>query len=114
MKIDFRKIEIKDINGNVSVIDLSKELGNLIYKNTPDLGELEFAQELYKNGEVEVDESKAESNTNKEKLGAEFPFTRFFYEYKEPEKADDLLAEFMEIEKTLADKIKSLTESEVL
>ena len=60
MKIDFRKIEIKDINGNVSVIDLSKELGNLIYKNTPDLGELEFAQELYKNGEVEVDDSKAE------------------------------------------------------
>ena len=59
MKIDFRKIEIEDINGNVSVIDLSKELGNLIYKNTPDLGELEFAQELYKNGEVEVDEPKA-------------------------------------------------------
>ena len=41
-------------------------------------------------------------------------FVSFFYEYKEPEKADDLLAEFMEIEKTLADKIKSLTESEVL
>lgn len=60
MKIDFRKIEIEDINGNVSVIDLSKELGNLIYKNTPDLGELEFAQELYKNGEVDIDGSKAE------------------------------------------------------
>lgn len=60
MKIDFRKIEIEDINGNVSVIDLSKELGNLIYKNTPDLGELEFAQELYKNGEVDIDGAKAE------------------------------------------------------
>jgi hypothetical protein len=60
MKIDFRKIEIEDINGNVSVIDLSKELGNLIYKNTPDLGELEFAQELYKNGEVDIDGPKAE------------------------------------------------------
>lgn len=56
----------------------------------------------------EFDETKAVSSTNKEKLGAEFPFTRFFYEYKEPESSDKLLAEFMEIEKDLADKIKSL------
>ena len=49
-----------------------------------------------------------------EKKGAEFPFTRFFYKYQEPEKADDLLAQFMELEKSLAEKISALQESEVL
>lgn len=62
----------------------------------------------------EYDPNKKESATNKEKLGAEFPFTRFFYEYKEPEKADDLLAQFMELEKSLTEKIAALQESEGL
>ena len=44
----------------------------------------------------------------KEKQGAEFPFTRFFYEYKAPEAADDLLAQFMELEKSLTTKIAQL------
>ena len=60
----------------------------------------------------EFDPKKKESATNKEKLGAEFPFTRFFYEYKEPEKADDLLAQFMELENSLSKKIAALQESE--
>lgn len=54
----------------------------------------------------EFDPEKKESAINKEKLGAEFPFTRFFYEYKEPEKADDLLAQFMELEKSLSEKLR--------
>ena len=56
----------------------------------------------------EFNPEKKESATNKEKLGAEFPFTRFFYEYKEPEKADDLLAQFMKLEKSLSEKNCSL------
>ena len=60
----------------------------------------------------EFDPEKKESASNKEKLGAEFPFTRFFYKYKEPEKADDLLAQFMELEKSLSAKIAALQESE--
>ena len=56
----------------------------------------------------EYDPKKAESATNKEKLGAEFPFTRYFYEYHEPEKADDLLAQFMELEASLSEKIATL------
>jgi len=58
MKIDFRKIEVTDLEGNKSTFDVSKELGNTIYNNTTDLGE--FAQEVYKHGEVEVDSEKAE------------------------------------------------------
>jgi type I restriction enzyme M protein len=56
----------------------------------------------------EFDENKAISASNRERLGAEFPFTRFFYEYHEPEKADDLLAEFMELEASLSEKIAAL------
>ena len=55
-KIDFRKILVEDVTGKNSTLDISKELGNAIYKNTPDLGELDFAQELYKKGEYSIDE----------------------------------------------------------
>lgn len=61
----------------------------------------------------EYDPKKKTSPSNKERLGAEFPFTRFFYEYKEPEKADDLLKQFMNLEKSLVDKVAELCESEV-
>lgn len=56
----------------------------------------------------EFDPKKAESATNKEKLGADFPFTRYFYEYHEPEKADELLAQFMALEESLSAKIAAL------
>lgn len=46
------------------------------------------------------------------KTGAEIPFTRYFYEYKEPEKAEELLKKFMIIENELSDKIKALLEEE--
>lgn len=59
MKIDFRKIEVKNIEGNKSTVDISKELGNSIYKNTADLGELELARSIYKDGEIEVEAEQA-------------------------------------------------------
>lgn len=60
MKIDFRKIQVKDIEGNIVPFDISKMLGNTIYQNTADLGELELAQNIYKNGEVELLPEQAE------------------------------------------------------
>lgn len=61
MKIDFRNIQIKDIEGNNSTFDISKMLGNAIYQKTADLGELELAQNIYKNGEVELSPEQVES-----------------------------------------------------
>lgn len=58
-KIDFRKIIVKDIEGKETTMDIAKVMGNTIYNNTPDLGELEFAQEIYKKGEVDVTEERA-------------------------------------------------------
>lgn len=60
MKIDFRKIQVKDIEGNNSTVDIAKMLGNAIYQKTADLGELELAQTIYKNGEVELSTEQAE------------------------------------------------------
>lgn len=59
MKINFREIAVKDIEGNNSTLDLSKELGNTIYKRTADLGELDLARDIYRNGEVDVDAGQA-------------------------------------------------------
>lgn len=60
MKIDFRNIQVKDIEGNNSTVDIAKMLGNAIYQRTADLGELELAQNIYKNGEVELSTDQAE------------------------------------------------------
>lgn len=60
MKIDFRNIQVKDIEGNNSTVDIAKMLGNTIYQKTADLGELELAQQIYKNGEVELSTNQAE------------------------------------------------------
>lgn len=60
MKIDFRNIQVKDIEGNNSTVDIAKMLGNAIYQKTADLGELELAQQIYKNGEVELSTEQAE------------------------------------------------------
>lgn len=60
MKVDFRKIQLKDIEGGIVPFDMSKVLGNIIYQKTRDLGELELAQDIYKNGEVELTPEQAE------------------------------------------------------
>lgn len=57
----------------------------------------------------EFDPKKKITATNKPKEGAEFPFTRYFYEYQAPVSSDMLLAEFMEIENRLNVKIAELT-----
>ena len=56
MKIDFRKIKCTNIEGDVQELDISKTLGNKIYNETGDLGELDLAQRVYKHGEVELAE----------------------------------------------------------
>ena len=68
---------------------------------------LAMQRDVYKRQEVyphipdaiyfyDFDETKAESATNKERLGAEFPFIRYFREYHEPTDTDTLLTRFLE------------------
>jgi type I restriction enzyme M protein len=82
-------------------IDLEEYFKREVYPHIPDA--------IYA---YEYDENKKTSSNNKERLGAEFPFTRYFYEYKAPEKADDLLAQFTDIERGLMAKVAALTGGE--
>ena len=80
MKIDFRKIVVYDIEGNVMTKeiekkdsegnsigteivpdyrDLSKNLGNAIFFNVEDINEQEIGRKIYRDGEIEIDEARA-------------------------------------------------------
>lgn len=45
---------------------------------------------------------------DEDKVGAELPFTRYFYEYQAPEPAEKLMVEFQELEEELQKLLKSL------
>lgn len=77
--------------------DANEYMKSEVYPHVPDA--------IYR---YEYDPKKADSASNKERLGAEFPFTRYFYEYHEPEKADNLFVQFMDLEKSLSAKITAL------
>jgi type I restriction enzyme M protein len=84
-------------------MDVEEYFKKEVYPHVPDA---HYVYEYGDEGKLSLYPSK--QNLSKEKIGAEFPFTRYFYEYKEPEKADVLLKEFMKLEKSVASKVKEL------
>jgi len=60
MKINFRDFKTMDIEGKEQALDISKELGNTIYRETMDIGEVELARKIYLEGEVELSEGEVE------------------------------------------------------
>lgn len=42
------------------------------------------------------------------KVGAEIPFTRYFYKYSQPKPSAELAAKFMELEQSVSERIKGL------
>ena len=60
MKLKLKEIEVTKIDGSKQKLKLDyKGLANYIFNQTKDLGELELARELYKEGELEVDRETA-------------------------------------------------------
>ena len=60
MKLKLKEIEVTTIDGSKQKLKLDyKGLANYIFNQTKDLGELELARELYKEGELEVDKETA-------------------------------------------------------
>ena len=57
-KVDFRKIEIENISGEKDVIDLSKLIGNAIWNDAKSLEVSELGRNIWKNGEVEIDDEQ--------------------------------------------------------
>lgn len=60
MKIDFSKIEVKDIEGNIVTVDISKELGNMMYLGAQDIAVADLGHEIYHKKEVEIGKKEAE------------------------------------------------------
>ena len=60
MLIDFKNITIKDIEGNESTVDISKDLGNILYRSAVNQEGLEISRELYHNGEMDITKENAE------------------------------------------------------
>lgn len=56
MKIDFSKIMIEDIEGNEIAVDVSKDLGNMMYLNAQDIAVADLGREIYHKKEVELNE----------------------------------------------------------
>ncbi len=54
MEINFKNIKTQDIEGKEQMLDISKDLGNTIYGETMDIGELELARKIYLQGKVEL------------------------------------------------------------
>lgn len=92
-----------------AVIQKDKK-GKIIYDPaTKDSEIIRFNQDTEEYFETEVYPHVPDAHYEWEgKSGAEFPFTRYFYEYIEPPKADNLLAQFFEIEARLAKNIEEL------
>ena len=93
--------------------------GNIVYdKKTKDIEIVKIDEDIneYMKREVlpHVPDAKAffeEDLTKKKpiiKTGAEIPFTRYFYKYKEPEKSEDLLKEFEKLEKEIQKETEEL------
>jgi type I restriction enzyme M protein len=109
----------KDKNGNIIydsttkdteliklTLDVEDYFKREVYPHVPDA---HYVYEYGDEGKLNTYPSKQGAGAlKKEKIGAEFPFTRYFYEYKEPEKSDVLLARFMELEKSIQERIKGL------
>lgn len=124
------KIINKVIDG-LSEMDKKAEIhkdkkGNIIYdKESKDTEIVKFEEDIntYMAREVlpHIPDAKAffegksetatwdEDNGEKTiKIGAEIPFTRYFYEYKEPTPSEELLAKFQELEKQVRENINKL------
>lgn len=52
--IDFRKIEIENIDGSIEAADLSKTLGNAMYVHCQTHEAWELSRKIWKDGEVEL------------------------------------------------------------
>lgn len=59
-KLNFKKIPATDLDGNEFFIDISKDLGNLIFQTTGDIDMYEKSKQIYKKGEVELTKEQAQ------------------------------------------------------
>lgn len=124
IKLDKKLIE--SIAGGLSVMDKTAEIqkdkkGNVLYDDeTKDIEIVKFDETIedYMAREVlpHVPDAVAffEEDTNAKnpviKTGAEIPFTRYFYKYQQPIPSSNLESKFIELEKSVKERISLLFE----
>ena len=122
--IDMNKKLLDKIADGLSVMDKSAEIqrdkkGNILYdKETKDTEIVKFGEDIeeYMAREVlpHVPDAKwfFEEDLSKKtpviKTGAEIPFTRYFYKYQQPKPSEELKKAFLELEKSVNDRISRL------
>ena len=99
------------------------EEGNIIYKNKKPVADpskrdsenvpLDEDIDAYFKREVLPYNPNAWIDKKKTKVGYEIPFTRYFYKYVAPQKADEIKNEILEIEKELDGALKDLFKDEL-
>ena len=115
---------LEKIADGLSVMDKSAEIqrdkkGNVIYdKETKDTEIVKYEEDIdtYMKREVlphipdavAFFEEKADAKKPVIKIGAEIPFTRYFYQYQKPTPSEELEAKFVELEKSVNERIMKL------
>ena len=131
LNLDIDKKLLDKIIDGLSIMDKNAEIqkdkkGNIIYdKDTKDTEIVKWNESIddYMKREVlpHVPDAKAFFDGDDEnalfdndfgkkiiKIGAEIPFTRYFYKYQEPTPSKDLLKKFKDLENTVREKIDAL------
>ena len=117
------------IADGLSVMDKNAEIqrdkkGNVLYdKETKDIEIVKYEEDIdtYMAREVlpHIPDAVAffEENLGAKKpvikVGAEIPFTRYFYKYQQPEKSEVLEQKFLILEKSVSERVKKLFGSEI-
>lgn len=60
VKVDFTKVAVENIMGEIQYEDFSKVVGNQIYNQSKELGEVELAREIYRDGIVNITKKQSE------------------------------------------------------
>lgn len=115
---------IDKIADGLSVMDKNAEVqkdkkGNVLYdKETKDTEIVKFEEDIDAYMEREVlphisdavafFEEKADAKNPVIKTGAEIPFTRYFYKYQQPTPSEELEQRFLDLEKSVNERIAKL------
>ena len=59
MKVDFRKVPVQNITGQITDEDMATEFGNYLYNGTADISDMDLAKKIYYDGEVELSDEQA-------------------------------------------------------
>lgn len=71
-KINFKALEVEDIEGNMQRLDIAKALGNMLYMQGQNVEECDLGRKIYySEGEIELDENQVRSVL---RIAASYPY----------------------------------------